>query len=174
MVSRKLVANKWEGDQTSSTARGSGGARSTEAWEGEGIWVLGKAWIPKALCETLIKHNHVARNHYSLIEELDYLKSFYFGFPFEEVQSLFQQYREWCDNCNSRTKVIRRELNITPMSKTPGEFLHGDFPFFSNSSHLFVLVENAIRKGIVKHCVADNSEIVAHSLLEFLRHFQLM
>ena len=65
-------------------------------------------------------------------------------------------------------------LGLTPVSKIAREYLHADFLYLNEFSHLLVIVDNATRKVFLKHCKVENAEVMALALMEFAGNFQVL
>ena len=133
-----------------------------------------KTLIPDTLLTRLIIHNHLARNHPGRQEEIQFLREFSYQRQFSKVQAAVDEYRARCLHCARVPKLIRREQNLTPISRTPREIIHADYLYINVHSHYLVLVDNATRKIFLKHTTRDDAETMALAVLEFLGNFQLL
>ena len=134
-----------------------------------------KLWIPFNLLPRLVIHNHIAFNHPGLHEELRYLKTFSFELPDQiSLETLVRGYRSRCLHCQRRPRLLRRQLNQTPLTKIPRKILHADYLYINPFSHFLVIVDNATRKICLKHTRTDDAETMALALTEFLGNFQLL
>eukprot|EP00924_Labyrinthula_sp_SR-Ha-C_P001742 snap_masked-scaffold_64-processed-gene-0.37-mRNA-1 protein AED:0.39 eAED:0.40 QI:0/0/0/1/1/1/2/0/1625 len=135
----------------------------------------GKLIIPTSLVIKLMLHNHLANNHASIKEEERTLQSFKLKLPKGTTTlDLIKRIRNNCLHCGVKSKLIRRSLNMSPLSKIPREIIHADFLYINKFTHYLVLTDNATRKIYLRHCTSDTAEIVATALLEFVGNFQLL
>eukprot|EP00924_Labyrinthula_sp_SR-Ha-C_P000024 snap_masked-scaffold_119-processed-gene-0.2-mRNA-1 protein AED:0.88 eAED:0.88 QI:0/-1/0/1/-1/1/1/0/180 len=73
--------------------------------------------IPTSLVIRLVLHNHLANNHASIKEEERTLSSFKFILPKHTITlEVIKRVRNNCMHCGEKSKLIRRSLNISPLS----------------------------------------------------------
>ena len=114
-----------------------------EALESETLETIfrkkGKIWIPSGLISRIVVHNHIAQQHPSLQAELNYLKAFAFELSKgETIKDIVLEYRQRCLHCHRRPKVLRRQLNLTPLTNIPRKIIHADYLYLNKHSHLLV------------------------------------
>ena len=134
----------------------------------------GKLWVPQSLITKLVVHNHFAKLHVGVNEEVRSLRSQYsFNLNKEELQLVVRRMHESCLHCHRRPRLIRREMGQTFLTKEPRRILHLDFLFVNKFCKLLVILDNATRKTYLKMCNAEDTETVAEATTEFIGNFML-